>query len=270
MREVYRVLGIQTVASTAYHVQTDGHTERANQEVEVLLQALIKEDQSNWAAMLPLVQFAMNNHSIRSSDITPFWALHRYKLAPIPELILGEQVPEADKFLSGLWETWEKLRKVLLDAQTKDKDKYDQHVCEPDYYKPGDLVYLDSRNLPLRLPTLKLGPKSVGPFLVTEKVGTSAYRLVLPPTWKVHPVFNETLLQPFRGDPSKIRPPPELKEGGEFYEVDKILAKRKCWGKVQYLVSWVGYPPEENTWELLSNLGDAKEAIALFVQEDKT
>ena len=37
MREVYRVLGIQTAASTAYHPQTDGHTEQANQEVEVLL-----------------------------------------------------------------------------------------------------------------------------------------------------------------------------------------------------------------------------------------
>ena len=102
-----------------------------------------------------------------------------------------------------------------------------------------------------------------------EKVGASAYRLVLPASWKIHPVFNETLLQPFQGDPTKIRPLPELKEGGKFYEVDKVLTKWKCHGKVQYLVSWVGYLLEENTWELLSNLGDAKEAIAEFVQEDK-
>ena len=149
MWEVYRVLGIQTAASTASHPQTDGHTERANQEVEVLLRVLIKEDQSDWAAMLPLAQFAMNNWSIRNSDITPFRALHRYEPAPIPELTLREQVLEADKFLSDLWETWEKLWKVLLDTQAKDKDTYDQHVCEPDYYKSGDLVYLDSQNLPL-------------------------------------------------------------------------------------------------------------------------
>ena len=220
--------------------------------------------------MLPLVQFALNTCPIQNSDITPFQALHGYEPAPIPELTLGEQVPEADKFLSDLREIREKLRKVLLDAQAKDKDTYDQHIREPDHYRSGDLVYLDSRNLPLRLPTLKLGPKSVGPFPVTEKVGTSAYRLVLPATWKIHPVFNETLLQPFRGDPSKIWPPPELKEGGEFYEVDKVLAKQKRQGKVQYLMSWVGYPPEENTWEPLANLGGAKEAIALFVQEDKT
>src|SRR6202045_672005 len=118
MREVYQVLRIQTAASTAYHPQTDGHTEQANQEVEILLWALIKEDQSDWAAMLPLVQFALNNNSIRNSDITPFQALHGYEPAPIPELTLGEQVLEADKFLSDLRETREKLRKVLLDTQT--------------------------------------------------------------------------------------------------------------------------------------------------------
>ena len=61
MWEVYRVPGIQTTASTAYHPQTDSHTEQANQEVKVLLWVLIKEDQSDWAAMLPLVQFALNN-----------------------------------------------------------------------------------------------------------------------------------------------------------------------------------------------------------------
>src|ERR1700719_1711710 len=174
--------------------------------------------------MLPLVQFTMNNQSVQNSNITPFWALHGYELALIPELTLREQVPEADKYLSDLQETWEKLRKVLLNAQAKDKDTYNQHVREPNYYKPGDLVYLDSQNLPLRLPTLKLGPKSVGPFPVAEKVGTSAYRLILPTSWRIHLVFNEALLRPFQGDPTRVRPPLELKEGGEFYKVDKVLA----------------------------------------------
>src|ERR1700731_1953306 len=157
MWEVYRVLGIQTAASTAYHPQTDGHTERANQEVKVLLWALIKEDQSDWAAMLPLVQFTLNSCSIQDSDITPFHVLHGYEPALIPELTLRERVPEADEFLSGLREVWEKLQKVLLDAQDKDKNTYDQHIQEPDYYKLGNLVYLDAWNLPLQVPTPKLG-----------------------------------------------------------------------------------------------------------------
>ena len=154
--------------------------------------------------MLPLVQFMLNNHSIWTLDITPFHALHGYEPAPIPELTLGEQVLEADKFLSDLQRVIKELWKVLLEAWDKDKDTYDLHIHEPNHYNSGDLVYLDARNLPLCLPTPKLGPKSVRPFPIMEKVGTSAYHLVLPSTWRIHPVFNEALLQPFHSDPSTI------------------------------------------------------------------
>ena len=43
-----------------------------------------------------------------------------------------------------------------------------------------------------------------------------AYRLELPATWKkIHPVFNEALLTPYK--------PPVIAEGDEEYEVDEIL-----------------------------------------------
>ena len=270
LREVYRKLGVKTAPSTAYHPQTDGLVERANQEVEVVLRALIREDQSDWAAALPLAQFALNSRSIRDSDITPFMALHGYEPIPIPGFPVGSNVPAADDFLTTLSATRERLREVLSRGQGTDVATFDSHSREPEVYGKDQLVYLDSRNLPLHVPSRKLGPKFVGPFPVSEKVGTSAYRLVLPSSWRIHPVFNESLLKPFRGDPATIRPPPELIEGGEEYDVEKVLAKRKRRGKVQYLVSWVGYPPEENTWEPLENLPRAKEAIAEFVQEHES
>ena len=69
MRAVYQALGIKLAASTACHPQTDGATERANQEVEVILRALIKEDQSDWVAALPLAQHAMNTQAIRNTNL---------------------------------------------------------------------------------------------------------------------------------------------------------------------------------------------------------
>src|SRR5258708_10709870 len=46
------------------------------------------------------------------------------------------------------------------------------------------------------------------------------------------------------------RPPLELEEGEEEYEVEKILDHRKFGRgrKLQYLIKWKGYPDSENQW----------------------
>ena len=62
--------------------------------------------------MLPLVQFALNNCSIWDLTVTPFLALHGYEPMPLPELILREEVPKADKFLSNLQEIWDKYSRM--------------------------------------------------------------------------------------------------------------------------------------------------------------
>jgi hypothetical protein len=92
---------------------------------------------------------------------------------------------------------------------------------------------------------------------------------------KVHPVFhisklkkyvpNDDIRFPIRKH--VIRPPPAMIDGQEEYEVEEIVDKRirkSRTGKtqsVEYLVKWKGYPSCDNTWEPLSNLTNAKEAI---------
>ena len=47
------------------------------------------------------------------------------------------------------------------------------------------------------------------------------------------------------------------------YEVEEILDSQKMKvGKMYYKVKWKGYGPHEQTWEPISNLSHAKEAIA--------
>ena len=52
--------GIKTAALTAYYPQTDGQTERLNQTLEQYLRHYVNYTQNNWAALLPVAQFAYN------------------------------------------------------------------------------------------------------------------------------------------------------------------------------------------------------------------
>jgi Chromo (CHRromatin Organisation MOdifier) domain len=51
--------------------------------------------------------------------------------------------------------------------------------------------------------------------------------------------------------PNFTRPPPDLIDGEEEYEVEQICSHR-TWGRrktLQYLIKWKGYPESDNTWE---------------------
>ena len=92
-----------------------------------------------------------------------------------------------------------------------------------------------------------------------------SYRLSLPDQWKIHPVFYASLLSPYRETdshgPNYMRPPPDLIEGEEEFEVKAIISHRKRGNGHQYLVKWKGYPHSDNTWEPTTNLKGASEIL---------
>ena len=66
-----------------------------------------------------------------------------------------------------------------------------------------------------------------------------------------------------------MRPPPDLINGEEEYEIEEVLQLRKFGRehKVQYLVKWKGYPDLENQWVDWDDL-HADEALADFKKKN--
>jgi hypothetical protein len=135
-------------------------------------------------------------------------------------------------------------------------------------YQVGDQVWLEGRHLCTNQPTAKLAPKHHSPFKVVQVMSPVNYRLELPTQWSIHDVFHTDLLTPYRKMPTHGAnyPPPDLVEGVEEYEVEKVLDSRRYrrGRKLQYLVAWKGYPDSDNQWVNWDDAEGAQEAIREF------
>ena len=129
-------------------------------------------------------------------------------------------------------------------------------------------MWLLRRNIKTKRPCEKLDYRRLGPFVVQKEINHVAYRLELPATMKVHPVFHVSLLEPYRESsfPGRVQsPPPSIEiENHEEYEVEKVLDSRRKWGKLEYLVHWCGYDINERTWEPTQNLANAPQKVQEF------
>src|SRR5437660_9102126 len=86
---------------------------------------------------------------------------------------------------------------------------------------------------------------------------------------KIHPVVNIERVKPFlnpREGQRRYKPGAIYigEDGLEDFEVEEIIDSRMHKRKLQYLIKWVGWGSESNTWEPESHLTNAQEALQAF------
>ena len=79
-KELNRMLGIKTKLSIVFHPQTDGQTERMNQELEQYLQFFIEHRQKDWPEWLAAAEFAINNKVHMATKVSTFMANYSKEL----------------------------------------------------------------------------------------------------------------------------------------------------------------------------------------------
>src|SRR5258706_5232370 len=224
-QEVWKALGITSAMSTAYHPQTDGETERVNQEIEQFLRATINQSPDNWLDLLPFAEFSHNNRTHSTTRKSPFEILMgyspRFTMKPI-----NPTAPEASNNLENIRKLREEVSSSQAISDQAMKMARDKFGTDFPAFQKGDQVWLDGKNLRLQHPKAKLAPKRFGPFRITEALGPVTYRLKLPPKWKIHQVFHLSLLTPFKETPQHgpnfLKPPSEEVEGTPEYEVESV------------------------------------------------
>lgn len=101
----------------------------------------------------------------------------------------------------------------------------------------------------------KLSAKYYGPYEVLARIGKVTYKLDLPPTSKIHPVFHILQPKPARGSTFiDLEIPPQLSSTLELLvEPEVLVGIRKSTHNIpiidKVLIKWQGFLLSDVTWE---------------------
>ncbi|KAG3146244.1 hypothetical protein PC128_g24046 [Phytophthora cactorum] len=215
---LFQLLGTRLHMSTADHPQTDGQTERVNRVLEDTLRSVCAVAPRTWSERLPVVEFALNNAVHVSTGFTLFY-LNGMRHPRVPLTLRGgtessilsggearkalsSQVSDlrpvsvrnmVESFIDTRLNVINRVRDAMTIAQDRQKEYSDKHGRgNVNVFKVGDLVLLDTRNLPLdtvsSVGSNKLKHRFIGPFAVLARHDAS-YTIDLPKSMKTHPTF---------------------------------------------------------------------------------
>jgi hypothetical protein len=258
--ELFSCLGTQLAHSSSYHPQSDGQTEIVNKFLEGYLCCFVSDKQTQWFIWLPLAEWWYNTSFHTATKMTPFMALYGYHPPSITSSLKEKsKVQAVEDHIEHQQQVLQILKDNLTMAQNRMKQQADQHHSERSF-EVGDWVFL--RLQPYKQMSLKqakkdnkLSPKYYGPYKVLQKIGTMAYKLELPASSRVHPVFHVSCLKKVIGDKIPVQTIfPELdKEGKIILEPEAITDTRvhqlRNRSISEYLIKWRKLPAKDSTWE---------------------
>jgi len=255
-QELFRLADVQLCMSTSYHPQSNGQTERLNQTLETFLRCFVHACPSKWSNWLPLAAYWYNTCTHSALGRSPFEALYGYSPRHFGVTAADAMpTPALSQWMTKRQDMDELIKQHLSRSKLRMKKQADKHRSER-VFSVGDTVFLKLQpyvqaSLAPRL-NQKLAFKYFGPFRILERVGAVAYKLELPPSTSIHPVFHVSQLKGAVLDSSQvIHTVPNDLSSPRVPQcfLQRRLITRGVTAVHQVLVHWSGWPEALATWE---------------------
>jgi hypothetical protein len=94
--------GVEPLNHNMYHPQTDGQTERVNQEIEAYLHIYCGNHPEQWTNHLPDLEFAHNLRTHSATNQSPFALIMGYNPVAVPTIMTVTQLPTVKECLEQL------------------------------------------------------------------------------------------------------------------------------------------------------------------------
>ena len=274
----YAALRIQLEASTAAHHETVGLAERFNSVLRsLLLTHRVSTADPRWSRYLPHLEIAYNAAVHSVTGFSPFYveqgrdfplsldvAYHGLDSSP------ADVHPYVAAFVDRLHACWRLVRHRLLTRALSSKRTRDAKHDTALSFLPQQrvLVVKEKGGTFGGSATTKWHEPTHGPYRVEEVLENDNYKLSGLPSRRFHDTFHVSRLVPF----------PLVADGDEIpageYAVDRIVDRRILPGRspselssYEFLVRWLGYGVDDDTWENVNNLSNAMIAVNAYNQQ---
>ncbi|KAI0995869.1 hypothetical protein K3495_g12313 [Podosphaera aphanis] len=161
-----------------------------NAGTELYFRAYVNHSQDDWVRYLPSAEFALNSHDCQVTGVSPFLAVYGLRPRSGSELsapLLGLPAPASVRFeridADLLVQNAKKVERFIFENiryhSAEQEEQANKKRTAARNYKPGDLDWLNYKNIKALRPCRKLDFKKGGPFRIIEAVGNYAFKLKL-------------------------------------------------------------------------------------------
>ncbi|KAK3283512.1 hypothetical protein CYMTET_8791 [Cymbomonas tetramitiformis] len=291
-QELMRLMGVKVARTTPYNPRSDGQAEHSNRVIEDMLRSFVDANVEDWDLFTTNVEFAINDSRSESTGFTPFELVFGFSPLSQLDLFLEAAQSTAGRRTGGVGTAHEvaaKFSSQLRDArqrlelaQQRQREQFDRRHGQREY-AVGDLVWIEAKHLTEKVMDRsicrKLTKRWHGPVPVTERFFSDmqltmpeadrgapvAYRLRLPPHWRIHDVFAQHRLKPYTSGQDAfaardhlVVPEEVVVDGQKEAHVERILARRvrSVRGKEveEWKVRWTGYSKAHGKWRTRDKL----------------
>ncbi|KAK7887001.1 hypothetical protein WMY93_026622 [Mugilogobius chulae] len=172
-RAFCRAVGASASLSSGYHPQTNGQTERANQDLEAALRCVTAHHPASWSIYLPWIEYAHNSLVSSATGMSPFMAANGFQPPLFPSQESSVSVPSIQGHLRRARRVWHEVRAALARTAARNRSLADRKRSAAPDYKPGEKVWLSTKDLPLMTDSRKLSPRYIGPYEIERVINPS-------------------------------------------------------------------------------------------------
>uniref|UniRef100_A0A8C6LLE9 Gypsy retrotransposon integrase-like protein 1 n=1 Tax=Nothobranchius furzeri TaxID=105023 RepID=A0A8C6LLE9_NOTFU len=159
------LVGASTSLSSRYHPQTNGQTERANQQLGRYLRCFASSQPSTWPRYPLWAELSHNLQTSSATGLSPFETCYGCQPPLFGHQIPEVEVPAAQTLVRRCWFAWIRAHAAITRTNTEySRQHHSRHRPGP-VFRSGDQVWLSSANLRMPAGSRKLAPRFLGPFL---------------------------------------------------------------------------------------------------------